>query len=471
MAMFGLEAEEYDRKYKDRELTKRITSKFRPYLRGVVVVILFIAAYSIAGAFVPILASGLITNLEGSVNANYLLIIILVIFLLNCLGWVFNYFQQKYSAIVVGGVMLDLRREATAAALNRDLAFFDRNPIGKIVSRINTDSQDFGDAIYLLIQFVASILMVVVVAWYMFTINIFLTIIFLSIIPIFFVTAILFRKVARGATLLGQRALAQVNEFIQESFSGIQIAKTFRQENKLYTEFNKINTQCYKVNLKRGLILNFIYPSLNIVQGVILAVLIFFGGSSVLGGQINAGELYLFLQALWLLFFPLFSIAAFWPQFQAGMSAAERIFSIIDTPSNVIQKETIEPKLNGEIEFKSLTFFYEKDQKVYDQFSLTIHPGESIAIVGHTGAGKSTLAKLLMRFYEFQEGDILFEGISIKNFNLEAYRKMIGFITQTPFLWADTIENNVKFGNPTATKEEVIWALSQAGGADWVNDL
>lgn len=470
MGWMGLEAEEYDRTYRDRDLFRRILSYFRLQIKPMIMVIAFLSLYSITAAFVPILSANIINNLIKN-DILYLILVISVIFILNVASYVFNYFLQKYSARAIGDIILKLRHDATEAAINRDLSFFDKNPIGNIVSRINNDSRDFGDGVNLTIEFISSLLVVIVLAVYMFPINLILSITFLATIPLFFIVTIIYRKIARRATLFGQRASAQVNTFFQETFSGIQITKTFRQEAKLYNDFNSINKRAYKVNLKRGYILNFIFPSLSIVQGIIMALIIYFGGSALLNGQISAGDLYLFLQGLWLLFYPLFVIAAFWPQFQSALSAAERIFAIVDTPSVIVQDDKLQPdKLRGEITFQNVTFQYDNTIKVLDDFSLTIHPGETLAIVGHTGAGKSTIAKLITRFYEFQKGDIFIDGINIRKFDLPAYRKSIGYIPQTPFLWADSIENNIRT-KASETKEQIIWALDQAGGSDWIDDL
>jgi len=158
--------------------------------------------------------------------------------------------------------------------------------------------------------------------------------------------------------------------------------------------------------------------------------------------------------------------------FQTGMAASERIFAIIDTLPLVVQNDNVKPsKLKGEIEFKNLTFRYDKAKLVFDNFSLKVNPGESIALVGHTGAGKSSIAKLIARFYEFQGGDILVDGKSIRDYDLTEYRKHIGIIPQTPFLWADTVENNIKYGHESATKEEVIKALDISGGSEWIESL
>ncbi len=435
-------------------------------------IILLIVISSISSSFLPILTSIAIQNLEITPSSSYLTFIIILMLCINLSAYVINYFQQLNSAKVIGNVIMDIRIDANAAVLNHDLSFFDKNPIGKIVSRVNRDSDEFGTAVDLTIQAIANLFSVVILIFYMFFISLFLTLLFLTSIPLFFLIATVFRKVARKKTLLGQRALASVNSYVKESFSGIQIAKTFRQEEKMYKNFNKINYQSYRVTLRRAFVLNGIFPSLGVVQGVVIMLLVYFGGSMVLSGGLISGQLFLFIQSMWFLSFPLFSIASFWPQFQAGLSAGERIFALIDTESKIIQKDNVKPnRLKGSIEFKNLTFEYEQDLPVFEDFSLKIAPGESIAIVGHTGAGKSSLASLIARFYEFQKGDILIDEISIRNYNIPEYRKQIGIIPQTPFLWADTLENNITYCCKEATKNNVLEALEKAGGADWVEDL
>jgi ABC-type multidrug transport system fused ATPase/permease subunit len=368
--------------------------------------------------------------------------------------------------------VLDLRKDATNSVLNHDLSFFDKNPTGKIVSRINTDSRDFGQTVELTIEVISSIFVMIVIIILLTLINIVLTLLTLIAIPLFFMVALSFRKFARKMTLLGQRALASVNSFVKESFSGIQIAKTFRQESKLYKQFNDVNIQSYKVNMRRAFVLNAIFPSLGIVQGIILAVLVFYGGNFLIINDINAGDFNMFLQSLTLLFFPLLTIASFWPQFQSGLSASERIFAIIDNPPVVVQNNNISPSIiKGEIEFKNLTFQYNDKGKVFENFNLKIKQGESIAIVGHTGAGKSSLAKLIARFYEFQGGDILVDGKSIRDYDLKEYRKHIGIIPQTPFLWADSVEKNIIYGCNAISYEDTIHALEVTGGSDWVDKL
>ncbi|UCC18580.1 MAG: ABC transporter ATP-binding protein [Promethearchaeota archaeon] len=473
MGMYvGLEAEEYDRVYKDKVLLKRIFHYFSPYKRSMIIVILFLTISSLTYAIVPVLVSIAINNLETIRNISYLFLLISLILILNLFSWVFNYFTVRYSVHVIGNVVLDLRRDAGQAVLNHDLSFFDRNPIGKIVSRTNTDSRDFGQTVDLTLQLISSVLVIMFLLIIMSFINPILTLITIITFPLFFVIALSYRKLARTKTLLGQRALASVNAYVKESFSGIQIAKTFRQEEKLYYNFNEVNLNSYRVNMRRAFVLNAIFPSLGVIQGIVVTLLVFYGGNSILGNLISVGEMSLFIQGLTYLFFPLLTLASFWPTFQTGMAASERIFALIDTLPLVVQNDNLKPlQLKGEIEFKNISFKYEESKDVFEKFNLKINSGESVAIVGHTGAGKSSLAKLLARFYEFQEGDILIDGISIRNYDLTEYRKQVGIIPQTPFLWADTVENNIKYGNKDATKKDVYDALDSTSGSDWVKDL
>jgi len=421
---------------------------------------------------VPILTRTAINELESREDFSYFFILFILILGINSLNFLFNYFQQINSAKMIGNVVLDLRRDATEATLNHDLSFFDKYPTGKIVSRINSDGKDFAQTVELTIQLISSVLIIIVLIFFMLFINLILALIFLAFIPLFFIVAFSFRKITRKKTLLGQRARANVNSFVKESISGIQIAKTFRREQKLYDRFNKINEQSYQVNLRRAWVLNTIYPTLGVIQGIIIALFVYFGGLGTLNNVISGGDLYLFIQSIWLLLFPIFTIASFWPQFQAGLAAAERSFSLIDAVPKVYQKNNIIPgNLKGKIEFKNLTFQYEEGKKVFENFNLKIDPGETVALVGHTGAGKSSIANLIARFYEFQEGKILIDDYDIRDFDLKAYRGQIGLIPQTPFLWADTIANNIRYCCLAATIDEIIKVLEKAGGYDWIEDL
>jgi len=465
MVWFGLEDEDYDRKYGDRELIKRILPYFKPYKKKLVLVISCLVCSALLGSMIPLVGNLLLT--EGS-NETLLITFLVGLFLLTGLSYLLNYIQWSASSSIVGNLILNLQKDAHNAVINQDMTFFDKYPVGKLLSRINSDTTNFADMAQIITESSSSLLIVILIFIPLFIFNWKLALIVLGSFPLVLITALSFRKAARKRSLEGQKALSIVNAFVNESMSGIQVMKTFRQEKKMYNQFNEVNAQSFRVNFRRALLLNYIFPTLTLIQGLVVAGIIYFAGI-LPSGSLN---LYLFIQSIWLLFFPLFSISAFWPQFQSGLSASERLFSLIDAERQVNQtKENICTIQNGSIDIENLTFAYKEGTNVFDNFNLHVTPGESVAIVGHTGAGKSSLAKILGRLYEFQGGTIKMDSIDIRDFELNCLRSQIGFIPQIPFLWADSLENNVKYGKLDATKEEVMDALELAGGADWVDDL
>ena len=471
MAYFGLDAEEYDRIYSDKELFTRIIKLFKPHRRSMMIVIIFLTLSSVTYGLIPYLMSLIIKQLEEQAEPLLLVIFIISTLILNSLGYIFNYINSRLRNRVVYRVCYDLRRDTNLRVLDQDLSFFDKYPTGKIVSRINSDGQKFGTSVNLFTELISSFLILIIVVIPMIMISNLLTIIFILMVPSVFIFTLSFRKVARRKSLLGQRSLAQVNAFVQESMAGIQIIKSFRQEGTQFDNFQAINDQSFRVNMSRALFLNILFPSLDILIGILYALLIFFGGHLITSNVLNASDVYLFFQSSGILFQPILQIASFWPQFQEGMAAAERIFALQDSQSYIKQGDYILDEINGKIEFDNLEFGYSPEKPVFKDFNLVIQPGETVAIVGHTGAGKSSLTKVLLRLYEFQSGDVLIDDCSIRDISLKEYRQRVGFIPQTPFLWADTIENNVKYGAPDATREDVIRALKQAGGTEWVENL
>jgi ATP-binding cassette subfamily B protein len=471
MGWMGLDAEEYDRQYKDRALLSRILEYLRPYKRRAIVVILFLTLSSASNAIIPLVSSWIINAVGTSGNPVAILLLVVTGFALNVSSWVFNYIRQRNSVTMLSAVVMDMQQAAVRALYGQDFHFFDRQATGKLVSRVNSDTKNFWEMAELVMETASSLMMLFIVFIPMFFINPVLAGWLSLVIPVIFIVASAFRKIARKRTLLGQRSLALVNETVQESISGIQIAKTFRQEAKILAKFTKVNNQAYRVNMRRALVLNFIFPSLDLSWGIFIGLLVYLGGNMIAASGLNPGDLYLFLQSAWLLFFPLFTVAAFWPQFQSGLSAAERVFAIIDAPRVVKQNGSEHVDLSGKIDIDRLVFEYVKGKRVFDDFSVSIQPGESVAIVGHTGAGKSTIAKLLMRFYEYQGGDMRVDGTSLRDVDLAHYRHQVGYIPQSPFLWADTVENNVKISKPDATRAEILAALEMAGGVDWISEL
>jgi ATP-binding cassette subfamily B protein len=471
--MDGLEAEEYDRAYADRLLVRRVVGYFQPHIRVMTLVALMIVLNSLADTALPVLLSrGVDAVIGDSFSWTAALVFMGALLLTGGLAWIFNFVRQTYSARAVGDVVLKLRLDAFSAVMKRDMSFYDENPSGKIVSRVTSDTEDFSTVVTLTLNLLSQLLLVVLIAGVLFYINVRLALLALAIAPVIFVVALAFRRIARETQRRSQRARGVVNALVQESISGIAIAKNFRQEQAVYDQFRAVNEQSYQVNLRSGLVFSTIFPILTTIASLGTALIVYFGGLQVLGGTISAGQWYLFVQSIALFWFPLTSIASFWSQFQQGLSASERVFALIDAEPRVIQMDHQPvPRLAGRIEFRDVDFQYLDQQAVLRGFNLTIPAGQTIALVGHTGAGKSTLGRLVARFYEFQRGQILVDGQDIRSFDLSEYRRRLGVVPQIPFLFSGTVAENIRYARPDATEAEAAAVAQRVGGGDWIEAL
>ena len=470
--MEGLDAEDYDRQYTDGELMRRIGRYFKPARTAMIVVGVMIVLNSVSSMIQPVLGAWGIDRIVEEGAGSALWILFFGFLISGVLAWIFNFIRQWLTARVVGDVTLNLREDAFGAVMERDLSFYDTNPSGRIVSRVTSDSDDFSTVVTLTMNLVSQILLVLIIVVILFQRNVTLALVAVGITPIFALMAIAFRRIARDSTRQAQRSIANVNGSIQEAMNGIAIAKNFRQERRLYDEFVDTNAQAYRVTLKQGLVFSAIFPLLFFVAGLATVLLVYLGGRGLIDGTITAGDWFLFFQSVMLFWMPMTSIASFWSQFQQGLGAAERIFSLIDADPEVIQSADEDPgRVGGKIEFRDLTFSYTDGTHVLDDFNLTIPRGQTLAIVGHTGAGKSTLGKLITRFYEFQQGDLLIDGRSIRSFNLPEYRKQLGIVPQSPFLFSGTVADNIRYPKPDASDDEVLAAAMAVGEGDWIASL
>ncbi len=468
----NLDVEGYDRQYSDRELLQGIGAYFRPHLKRLLLISLMLLIIAGSNATLPVLVGRGIDMLQAKDDPVLLALLTSAVFLFGVLAWFASWVRRRMTVRTIGDVVLKLRVDAFRASVNHDLSFFDKYSSGRIVSRITTDTRDFGEVVTLVSDVTSQFIQAGILAALLIKIEWRLALGIFLFLPVLFLAASGLRNLMRKYTRLGMRAMAYVNAKIKESIGGIAVAKNYRQESTIYREFEDANEESYQVNVRRGFVLSSVFPLLNGLGGVATAALVYAGGLTVMQGIVTAGAWYLFLSSLDRFFFPVLNLAAFSAQIQAGLSAAERIFALIEAEPNVIQTDHVQPPhLSGDIRFEDVTFRYVENEDVLSHFNLHIKAGETIALVGHTGAGKSTIAKLIARFYEFQAGRILVDGQDIRRFDLAAYRKQLGIVSQTPFLFSGTVAENIRYANPHLSDEDILELAAKIGDGEWLETL
>lgn len=469
----GLDTEAYDRQYSDRQLAGRMANYFRPHIRSLVVVIVLLLLIALSSAIAPIIVSRGVDLLGSEITTQEILLLCGAILVAGVITWGSNWGRRRLTVRMVGDIILKIRTDAFQASVDHDLSFYDKFSSGRVVSRITSDTQEFGQTVVLVSDLFSQIVEVVFLTVVLVSINLRLSLVLFALLPVIFLVVLGFRRLARIVTRRGMRAMANVNAAIKETVSGISVAKNFRQEATIFSEFDDANKQSYKVNVQRGFVLSMIFPVLNALGGIGTAILVYVGGMDAIQGAITVGVWYLFLQSLDYFFFPVLNLSAFWAQVQAGLSAAERAFALIDAESKVLQVDNqVVTDLLGEIRFEQLTFQYNEDNPpVLQDFNLHIQPGENIALVGHTGAGKSSIVKLIARFYEFQNGALLVGGRDIRSLELPSYRRQLGIVSQTPFLFSGTIAENICYACAQVNLDTIEQMAYRIGGGEWLENL
>lgn len=469
----GLDTERYDRQYSDRQLLGRMADYFKPHKKRLIVVSVLLFIIAAGSAITPVVVSRGVDALDAGFSSQMMIWLVLIVFIGGLAAWAANWLRRRLTVRMIADIVMSLRTDAFSAAAEHDLSFYDEFQSGKVVSRITSDTQDFGNVVVLVTDLVSQFIQVFLLGSVLLTLDWRLTLMLGVLLPLFFLVALGFRRIARTVTREGMRAMANVNAAIKETVSGIAVAKNFRQEGTIYSEFDEANKQSYAVNVRRGVVLAMVFPSLNAMGGVGTALLVYAGGMSVVQGIVSAGAWFLFIQGLDRFFFPVLNLSAFWAQVQSGLSAAERVFALIDAEPEVRQIENCPvPPLQGDIRFEDVNFQYATQEQVLENFNLHIHPGETVALVGHTGAGKSSIGRLIARFYEFQGGKILIDGQDIRTFDLEEYRQQLGIVSQVPFLFSGTVMENICYAcGRSPGRDEVLSLARRIGDGEWLETL
>jgi ATP-binding cassette subfamily B multidrug efflux pump len=403
------------------------------------------------------------------------------------LGFLFEFTQIYMMQWTGQKVMFDLRSQLYRHIQRMDIAFFDKNPVGRLVTRVTTDVDALNEMFTSgVVSIVEDVFVLAAILGIMLWTNWRLALIAFLVMPIIILTTQVFRKSVRDSYRRIRVAIARINSFLQEHVSGIIPLQLFNRERNSYEEFKAVNAQHMEAFKDAIMAYALYYPVVETLSSIAIACVLWFGGHEVLAGITRLGVLVAFIQYSQRFFRPIQDLSEKLNILQSAMAAAERVFKLLDTEpkiqSPLVEKE---PQGPGRIEFDNVWFAYrhlpvEKDGKVtpgeeWDWIlrgvSFTIEPGETVAIVGHTGAGKTTVISLLLRFYDVQQGTIRIDGVDVREMNLQSLRRRCGVVLQDPFLFSGTIADNIRLGSAHVTREAVELAAEEVNVADFIQSL
>ncbi|MFX1328977.1 MAG: ABC transporter ATP-binding protein [Promethearchaeota archaeon] len=470
----GVLSEQTVRKYSDRELFVRYIKRVAPFKKNIILISLFVFISTIAEILSPLMVGFAVDELSR-INRNIFLAIsaVIVYLILSLIIWIMFFLQRREIGRFAPFFLDKLRMDIFDKLQEQDMSFFDKYESGRLNSRVSNDALDFGNTTILITDTIGNFLISILTLGILMWLNQTLTLITLASVPIILILMFSLRKLARIVSRAYRKSIGNINAAMVESIEGIQVCKSFGQEVTVSKQFSKTNKEYFKTGFRLTATTHMWRPLLETVSGITLIIIVYFGGHYVLQGITKPGTILIFILYLQRFFRPIMVLALFFPQLSSGMAAYERILDILDSEPNVKQnQQTIEiDKLEGEIVLKDVDFSYRESEWVFKGLNLQIKKGEKLAIVGHTGAGKSSLVKLLSRYYEFQGGSIKIDGIDIRNIRLDSYRKNLGIVHQDVFLFSGTIEENIRYGRRDASEEDLYKAIKTVHAEELIEYL
>ncbi|MEO8147163.1 MAG: ABC transporter ATP-binding protein [Bacteroidia bacterium] len=457
----------------DFSLFKRVFGFVKPHRRVFNLTVLLTILLACVSPLRPVLTQITIDNyiVHGDKQSllNFTLLMLGLLILQSLLQFLFSY----YTNVLGQNVIRDLRVKLFAHISKFNLKYFDRTPIGIAVTRLVSDMETiadiFSDGLLLIIS---DILQMIGMIAFMFYLDWKMSLISLSTIPLLIIATRIFQKKIKATFNDVRNAVAALNSFVQEHLTGMRIVQIFNREDEEMKRFEKINRQHRDANIRSVWYYSIFFPVVEILSAIAIGLLVWWGAPATLRGEVTFGAVVAFIQYINMLFRPIRELADKFNTLQMGMVSSERIFKLLDEKSDAENtgKLTTE-KVKGSIRFENVWFAYNDESWVLRDVSFTVKPGEMIALVGATGAGKTSIINLLNRFYEIQKGNIFIDDINIKDYELGELRKVVGLVQQDVFLFSDTIANNISLKNPEISFDKIKTASEKVGAHRFIERL
>jgi ATP-binding cassette, subfamily B, multidrug efflux pump len=487
--MSNVHEEEALGKAYDSRLMRRLMEYMRPYKWRVFLALALTLAVTPLELAPPLLFQRAVDryivpalhHVLGITAARRGLVLISIVYLLVLtFDFLAQYMQIRIMQRVGQQTMYDMRREIFGHLQRLSMSFFDRNPVGRLLTRVTTDVDALNDLFAAgVVTMINDFFLLAVMVGVLLYLNWRLALAALAVLPLIFVVTLIFRHYVRDANRLIRTAIARINAFLQEYISGMSVVQIFNRESKAEEEFGRRNRDNMLAWRDAILAYALFYPAVEILSVAAIALIFRVGGLRILSSQLTLGVLVAFMQFAQRFFRPIQDLSEKFNILQSAMAASERIFKLLDEPVTITSDPNAVRLVNprGEIEFRNVWFSYRNTSEPADEdwvlrdVSFRVAPGQSFAIVGHTGAGKTTLISLLLRFYDIQRGQILLDGIDIRLLDMQDLRRQFGIVLQDPFLFTGTIESNIRLGTPGITRATVEHAVEQIGLGEFVGGL
>ncbi len=413
---------------------------------------------------------------EGIVAGNFNVITILtaVLIAISILTFIADYFERYSSILFAQNVIMDLRIDVYDAIQRQSFTFFDRTPTGQLISRVTNDVDTMSRFLqYQLRAFIRSIIMTILALTFMFKMNVNLSIISILLLPIFIVINLRYSSLIRPLYSLIRNQFGVLTSIVNNSIVGIRTIKVLSIEDEMLKNFSNENDRLLEISLKASKVRSIYGYAGQLIVGLATSIILLYGGYLIINGELTIGELTAFNSYFLMLLWPMRAIGFFITGFERSMAVANRLFEIISRIPEVNEKpNAIDLQaVKGEVVFENVSFEYVPGKPVLRNINLKVKAGEKIAIIGPVGSGKSTLIKLIPRFYDVTSGRILIDGVDIRDVKIRSLRKHIAIVSQEPFLFAGTIRENIAFGNPNASMENIIKAAKIAKIHDFIESL